>query len=212
MTNAEARFNIALRPRKPEGSLGRTAQDVHLDSHTAPELWTRNEHDTAFAISAKTRGWPAYVGSYPSLLVKPTRHMLSGSRLPFHPSGVIMSDKGRSTTGCGCLTRKLDAVSSSNKNTNQRKFLCCFLTRKFDAVSNNVRPSSKKSANKRKCLCCVHTRKLNAVSYILQGPRLIKTPINENFLQGSSMRLVCQIKTLIDGHFCVVSYKEVRCG
>ena len=25
--------------RKPEGSLGRTAQDVHLDSHTAPELW-----------------------------------------------------------------------------------------------------------------------------------------------------------------------------
>ena len=37
-TNAEARFNIALRPRKPEGSLGRTDQDVHLDSHTAPEL------------------------------------------------------------------------------------------------------------------------------------------------------------------------------
>ena len=39
MTNAEARFNKPLRPRKPEGSLGRTAQDVHLDSHTAPELW-----------------------------------------------------------------------------------------------------------------------------------------------------------------------------
>ena len=38
MTNAEARFNNFLRPRKPEGSLGRTAQDVHLDSHTAPEL------------------------------------------------------------------------------------------------------------------------------------------------------------------------------
>ena len=37
-TNAEAWFNIALRPRKPEGSLGRTAQDCHLDSHTAPEL------------------------------------------------------------------------------------------------------------------------------------------------------------------------------
>ena len=34
-----ARFNIALRPRKPEGSLGRTAQDGHRDSHTAPELW-----------------------------------------------------------------------------------------------------------------------------------------------------------------------------
>ena len=39
MTNAEARFSKSLHPRKPEGSLGRTAQDVHLDSHTAPELW-----------------------------------------------------------------------------------------------------------------------------------------------------------------------------
>ena len=38
MTNAEAWFNKSLRPRKPEGSLGRTAQDGHLDSHTAPEL------------------------------------------------------------------------------------------------------------------------------------------------------------------------------
>ena len=37
-TNAEARFNNSLRPRKPEGSLGRTAQDGHLDSHAAPEL------------------------------------------------------------------------------------------------------------------------------------------------------------------------------
>ena len=41
MTKAEARFNNSLRPRKPEGSLGRTAQDVHLDSHTAPELWEK---------------------------------------------------------------------------------------------------------------------------------------------------------------------------
>ena len=39
MTNAEARFNKSLRQRKPEGSLGRTAQDGHLDSHTAPELY-----------------------------------------------------------------------------------------------------------------------------------------------------------------------------
>ena len=38
MTNAEAWFNISLRPWKTEGSLGRTAQDGHLDSHTAPEL------------------------------------------------------------------------------------------------------------------------------------------------------------------------------
>ena len=38
VTNAEVRFNNSLRPRKPEGSLGRTAQDGHLDFHTAPEL------------------------------------------------------------------------------------------------------------------------------------------------------------------------------
>ena len=38
VTNAEAWFNIALRPGKLEGSLGRTAQDDHIDSHTAPEL------------------------------------------------------------------------------------------------------------------------------------------------------------------------------
>ncbi len=38
VTNAEAWFNNSLRPRKTEGSLGRIAQDVHLDSHTAPEL------------------------------------------------------------------------------------------------------------------------------------------------------------------------------
>ena len=30
--------HISLRPRKPEGSLGRTAQDGHIDSHTALEL------------------------------------------------------------------------------------------------------------------------------------------------------------------------------
>ena len=38
VTSAEAQFKKSLRPWKPEGSLGRTAQDVHLDSHTAPEL------------------------------------------------------------------------------------------------------------------------------------------------------------------------------
>ena len=48
MTNAEARFNNSLRPRKPEGSLRRTAQDGHLDSHTAPELWTRRAQHTSF--------------------------------------------------------------------------------------------------------------------------------------------------------------------
>ena len=36
--NVPARFSKSLRPWKPEGSLGRTAQDGYLDSHTAPEL------------------------------------------------------------------------------------------------------------------------------------------------------------------------------
>ena len=40
VTNAEAWFNKSLHPWKPEGSLRRTAQDGHLDSHTAPELWS----------------------------------------------------------------------------------------------------------------------------------------------------------------------------
>ena len=40
--------SISLRPRKPEGSLGRTAQDGHLDSHTTRELchllhWTASK-------------------------------------------------------------------------------------------------------------------------------------------------------------------------
>ena len=42
VTNAEARFNKSLRPWKPEGLLERTAQDGHLDSHTAPELSPRS--------------------------------------------------------------------------------------------------------------------------------------------------------------------------
>ena len=42
MTNAEAWLSISLRRRKLEGSLGRTAQDGHLDSHTAPELYGLN--------------------------------------------------------------------------------------------------------------------------------------------------------------------------
>ena len=36
MTNAEAWFNVAFRPQKPQGSLGRKARDGHLDFHTVP--------------------------------------------------------------------------------------------------------------------------------------------------------------------------------
>ena len=38
MTNAEARSSKSFSPRKREGSLRQTAQDVHFDSHRAPEL------------------------------------------------------------------------------------------------------------------------------------------------------------------------------
>ena len=48
MTNAEARFNNSLRPRKPEGSLGWTAQDGHVDSHTAPELCSSSLNTVLF--------------------------------------------------------------------------------------------------------------------------------------------------------------------
>ena len=45
VTNAETQFNKSLRPQKPEGSLGRTAQDVHLDSHSS---WTMKPQRTSF--------------------------------------------------------------------------------------------------------------------------------------------------------------------
>ena len=52
----------SLRPRKPEGSLGRTAQDVHFDSHTAPELcewkWGKGRLYT-YRYTVTTRMTPA---------------------------------------------------------------------------------------------------------------------------------------------------------
>ena len=54
MTNAEARFNKSLRPRKPEGSLGRTAQDVHLDSHTATAAELCGDRPSLDAYIVKT--------------------------------------------------------------------------------------------------------------------------------------------------------------
>ena len=53
MTNGEARFNIALRPQKPEGSLGRGAQDGHLDFHTTHEL--RLDEGIGFQLLAPPR-------------------------------------------------------------------------------------------------------------------------------------------------------------
>ena len=62
VTSAEVWFNNSLRPRKPEGSLGRTAQDGHLDSHTAPELCYVHRDHKAYEYSRVSRfgkalGW-----------------------------------------------------------------------------------------------------------------------------------------------------------
>jgi len=55
VTNAEARFNDSLRPRKPEGSLGRTVQNGHLHSHTAPELCRPNLTSNGLYVSIAVR-------------------------------------------------------------------------------------------------------------------------------------------------------------
>ena len=61
MTNAEAWFDIALLPRKPEGSLGRTAQDGHLDSHTAPGLCVVGGETVPIYLILKSKDFRGYV-------------------------------------------------------------------------------------------------------------------------------------------------------
>ena len=46
------RDKLPLRPRKPWGSLERTAQDGHLDSHTSTELRDEQCYDRAFEPKA----------------------------------------------------------------------------------------------------------------------------------------------------------------
>ena len=70
MTNAEARCNKSLRPRKPEGSLGRTAQDVHLDSHTAPELLATSAFISALWLFLNTQKTKVPVLAKPDSLLK----------------------------------------------------------------------------------------------------------------------------------------------
>ena len=75
VTNAEAWFNIALRPRKPEGSLGQTAQDGHLDSHTAPELCWGHDLKVVGLIPGQVR-WENF--NFLCLLRHPSIAYLSG--------------------------------------------------------------------------------------------------------------------------------------
>ena len=81
MTSAEARFSKSLRPRKPEGSLGRTAQDVHLDSHTAPELCA--PHPQAWTYWAIRRSWFAGVNALCNLSRKKSREVAAHFRADF---------------------------------------------------------------------------------------------------------------------------------
>ena len=88
-TSAEAWFNIALRPRKPEGSLGRTAQDGHLDSHTAPKLCPNkptvsvdvkhhfNLHYTTSLLRSELRSCVKSRGGHPGLPWSPNVRTVS---------------------------------------------------------------------------------------------------------------------------------------
>ena len=50
-----------------EGSLGRTAQDSHLDSHTAPELWQNSNNDCLFYACFKVQ-YPNVAGVLEEML------------------------------------------------------------------------------------------------------------------------------------------------
>ena len=86
MTSAEARFNKSLRPRKAEGSLGRTAQDVHLDSHTAPELCKKNKERRHIILSqcsgAETAALRQVVLAYGDTVCNVTRRSDADVRTP----------------------------------------------------------------------------------------------------------------------------------
>ena len=97
---------MALRPRKPEGSLGRTAQDGHLDSHTAPEL--------CFLVVVFLRGAPwklkaGHVRSVPFSDACPIFFAKTGRTCRKSSAGCVA---GRGL----CLTRKRSVRTEAIKN------------------------------------------------------------------------------------------------
>ena len=122
MTNAEARFNKSLRPQKPEGLLGQTTQDGHLDSHTAPELWPCPLQSTTFIYQT------------PCVQLCTTYMQNQCLVLPIHNSVVL-------TSVAFCASLHPDAVSS-------RHFTLCIVTvctetYQFVLVSNDLDPISR---------------------------------------------------------------------
>ena len=102
MTNAEARFNKSLRPRKPEGSLGRTAQDVHLDSHTAPELcnWLCGKKKLFIA-----RFWMSTEAATLTAAVSASSSTTPAALIPnYHVAGIAVSVSANPPAN-SCLTR-----------------------------------------------------------------------------------------------------------
>ena len=83
MTNACAWFNVDLSPQKPYGSLGRGAQDGHLDFHTAPELrGTGSVQIRLFYSSSKFEGQSVInLPSFAQLLKSRARGGLCRERL-----------------------------------------------------------------------------------------------------------------------------------
>ena len=72
-------FSIALHPRKPAGSLGQTAQDGHLNSHTTPELCKQEDSCTS------SRHWQAAALKVSSSRAENNRDCLTGNSYWRHP-------------------------------------------------------------------------------------------------------------------------------
>ena len=60
---------IALHPWKPEGLLGQTAQDGHLDSHTAPELWQVTPPGRMLTLVSQLQAFTIYKDIYITFLM-----------------------------------------------------------------------------------------------------------------------------------------------
>ena len=120
MTSAEARFNQSLRPRKPEGSLGRTAQDVYLDSHTAPELcldWFQRNL-TSGAITSYSKHTLSSSFASPWILTSHQQHRFISGRCQVGENQKI---RNKIESRILFSNPPLIALSVKNKQTKQKR-------------------------------------------------------------------------------------------